>query len=887
MAIWEGIGGTVFKSVLGSAAGNIAKQLVSTIGSKLNPTDVEKALKAGIQAAVDYDEKLPLEQHLFFRCEPDFIPGFLADVFNDAGVQEELARPLAKQEQPQVAYLVEAFKKIAQEHPKVKGKLNESLIEPWLKVLADTYFERTGTYLRFKIAQKVYLKQLASRFDDVKFAGVAVEGQEIDKSALLEKIFVMPDVREEMPAQQWLLESALESALENRQAELLWEQRQRARREANLPAGRTFSAQQLLRESQSHKVVLLGDPGTGKTTLMSYFAVMLAAGQPEKLGFSAETDLLPILILIRDWARLLDSAGLLDYIKIFAEKNLSVPNLPAGFFEYWLEDGRALILLDGLDEVADTGRRYTAVEQIESFLGQFSQNRAVITSRPAGYRRDFFRTDEFPHFTLQLFDDTKIQQFIDNWYSSRISDPEEAKRRKDSLKQALEGGERIKLLARNPLLLTIIALIHRYEAYLPRQRYKLYDRAVKTLLTAWDDGKEMRHCPLEYLNRDDLERLMQRLAYWIHAQGGTGDKEGGTLIDREELIQKLGEFIADETGVKRYQAEGEAKRFVEYIRERTGLLNEQGQDCYAFAHKTFQEYLAGEEILYQQRDDSDVVLEHIRKYLHNAHWREVLLLVIAQQTSKGATKALQEILRQPTPYEPWLHRNLLFAGICLTEDFKVADASLVEEILRRLVDLEIQDDRRVGWTIRSQVFKILCGLNETKLEDQALQLLKDSAERMDEVRLLEYRAALGEKEEVIATLLSRLQDEDSRVRFSAVQALGQLRNASERVIEALLSRLREDENSRVRVNAAAALGELGNASEPVIEALLNQLQDEDSLVLFHAARALVKLGKTPSEIAPAVAEWIERHQDSTQVGDGINALWDLVTGEDSIYSNRQ
>ena len=95
------------------------------------------------------------------------------------------------------------------------------------------------------------------------------------------------------------------------------------------------------------------------------------------------------------------------------------------------------------------------------------------------------------------------------------------------MQQALAEQKRIQELARNPLLLTIIALIHRYEAHLPRQRYKLYERAMNTLLTNWDAGKDLNYkLPFEYLNRDDIPRLMQQLAYWIHTQGSTGDKEG-------------------------------------------------------------------------------------------------------------------------------------------------------------------------------------------------------------------------------------------------------------------------------------------------------------------------------------------------------------------------
>ncbi|NER99630.1 MAG: NACHT domain-containing protein [Symploca sp. SIO1B1] len=612
--------------------------------------------------------------------------------------------------------------------------------------------------------------------------------------------------------------------------------------------GRKFSAEQLLSQTTAKKLVILGDPGIGKTTLMSYFAVMLARKQPEKLGLTAQVDWLPILLRIRDLARVPDM-GILEFIEQFAQKHLSVATLPTGFFEHWLKEGKALILLDGLDEVANPAKREEIVDKIRCFLGQFQQNRAIITSRPAGYRRDFFHTTEFPHYWLQKFDQERIQLFIEQWYNSRIRDPKEAQRCKDSLKEALEEQERIQLLAQNPLLLTIIALIHRYEAYLPRKRYKLYDRAVKTLLMNWEKRKDVdEHWQLEYLTRDDLERLMQRLAYWIHCQGDTGDKEGGTLIEQDELISQLSKFIAEQKRLERYQAKEEAKRFLLLVQNRAGLLNEQGQDYYAFVHKTFQEYLAAEEIRYRQEDDDfRIALENIDQYLHNPHWREVLLLLIAQQKPKKATRVLKKILGRKTDYEAWLHRNLFFAGSCLAEDIEVADEDLVTEILEQLVVLEISEDELVGGNIRNQAMKTLFSLSESRFEKQALELVKFAGDEVEERRLWKYQAELGEKDTVIEMLLEQLADEDAEVRTLAAKALGELGKDSEEVYQALLTLL-TDGDSKMRTSVAKALVNLGKDSEEVHQALLALLTDEEQRIHTLIAIMFGELGKNSEEV---------------------------------------
>ncbi len=827
----------------------VAEALLGGVSCKLNAKDLDKALKEATKAAQAQENELFLQGHgLFFRCEPDVVRKFIEQFFKGSGV-EELQKPLKKQGTPHVDFLVAAFKQAAEENSRMRGKIDESLVKPWMEVFVRTYFKQTNTYLEFQFIKEKYFKQLENYFDDVKFAGIAVEGQEVDfKSEKLDQIFVMLDVVEDVrtrPDRQLEQDFLLEGT-NSRQAQLIREQQQRVMLENR--SGKKISAEQLLSQNQLQKVVLLGAPGSGKTTLMSYFAVMLAQKHPEKLGLAVDTDWLPILIRIRDLARQ-PNLNILDYARQFANNTLCVnPPLPLGFFESWLEDGRALILLDGLDEVPEEGKRDEVVRYIENFLGQFERNRAIITSRPAGYRRDFFRTDEFPHYEVQPFDDPKIEEFINRWYDSRVKeDKPEAERCKDSLRKALSDNARIKLLARNPLLLTIITLIHRYRAILPKQRHELYDKAVETLLKSWDAKRELSHHKvLKYLELDDLRRLMESVAYWIHTQASTGDKESGTLIDRNELIEQLSREIRALKQVKPYEAKEEAKRFVNFIRERTGLLNEQGQDCYAFVHKTFQEYLCAQEIIYRadNEDDFDIILNHIRKHLHNAHWREVLLLLIAQQKPKKAARAIRTILSNGSEYEQWLHRDLLFAGSCLAENpkgLKGAANGLAEEILEQLVEFEVDKSGRVGERIRQQIFQTFCSLYETDFEAQTLHLLKNGIPDTDKVRLQGYRAVLGEKEKAIEVLLVLLQDKDSSIRSRAASVLGWVGKSSDLALQGVLAQL-HDENRDVRRRVAEALGELGNASDLVLQTLLERSLHEGSWP-SGAARSLVKLNR--------------------------------------------
>jgi HEAT repeat protein len=854
------------------------------------PDEMALLLKQSIATA---EAAQPQTGALFDRCHHDGHNGvkkFLEQFFQSGEVLRELKKPLQDKGKPDLAILIAAFKASAQQHPEAKQYLLNSL-PLWMETFVESYFEQ--------IKGICFLKQLARRVDDVKFVGIAVPGEEVEKQEVLAQIFVMPDVRRTKNRDSaddidygCIIESAPADLPEQeyqelvnyvRRKNLLQEQRGWATRDRSAPR---IPAQKVINLAQK-KAVVLGAPGSGKTMLASYFALMLcetAQSDPTQIGLEKDADYLPVVVRIRDWI-LEPKMGLLEYLRSNAEASLACKELPTGFFEHWLDRGRALILLDGLDEVVDEAQRSKVAEQIETFLHQYNNNPAVITSRPSGYRWDFFNLDEFPHYTLESFDDKQVATFLDHWYDNRAENRAQADRLKADLQKAFARNERIKLLAKNPLLLTITALIHRYQADLPKQRYKLYEKAVETLLISWDSGKEIKLYSqvLLFLKSDDLLYILKKLAYWIHTQGSTGETEGGTMIDKDELIQQLRVEIQKITACKTHEAKAEAERFVDFIQKRTGLLNEQGRDRYAFVHKTFQEYLTAEEIyeIDESGEDTEIIEKHFREHLHDQHWREVLLLLVSKLKGKKAQNAIETVLFAESEYGQWLHRDLLFAGWCLTEDpsrLTVVAKDFVGGILDRLICLETGDSGWIGRKIKGEVGRILSCFSETTLEMDVWAKLKAQEDRIDRLRMIGFQASFLKGGNEIDTLLSWLNEKESVLCYFAATALGELGNTSPEVVNSLLSLLRNresfvqsgiatalgklgdisaevlsslrlllhDEESHVRAGAAEALGELRSASQEVVNDLLPLLCDTDSRVCYVAAEALVNLGHTSS-----------------------------------------
>jgi HEAT repeat protein/GTPase SAR1 family protein len=866
------------KAITSVVARKVIEAGIKEVTQKLKVSEVEKALAAALQAAqAQVGELLPSLNADNGAWLEEALTQFLG---SGIGL-EELQKPLHGSEKPNVQVLVTAFEQSMANNPQLSAP-EPDFLNRWMSCFVETYFECTKTFIRYLAKRKEYQESLITNCENIKFVGMDVSTHENHRSSRLMNIFVVPNVAEVTAAKSISqeLDRDLSPDLTEQQAELWLEQRQRFGR----PQGSSESAHQML-TNHRRRVVLLGDPGIGKTTLMRYFAVKVARQEGADFGLAAGAVQLPILVYMRDWARH-PERSLLEQMRDYAENTLQL-QLPPGFFEHWT-DGQALFLLDGLDEVAEDATRNALVEKINCFLTAHPDNWAVITSRPWGYRPDYFQTESYPHFELELFNKEQINEFIEHWYTNRCESNIEAQTMIRDLQEALQRKDRLQELVRNPLLLTMVALIHRYQDVLPKRRYKLYDKAVDTLLKSWDrKGKGENYGEFKHLDReDDLRRVISQLAYWVHTQYETQTTESGTLIEEADLMTQLSQIIRSEyPNVKPNQAEGEAKRFVIFIRDRAGLLNEYGRGRYAFVHKTFQEYLTAEAILKkaEYEDNSDIIYDIIKIHLHKPHWREVLLLLVGQLQGKKAATAIELILRNQSDYERWLSRDLLFAGRCLTEDpakLATATAPLVSEILQKLVCLEASENGRIGFKTKGEVFEILGWLKETAFETEALEFLKASRDDIKKFRFIELQALLGEKEYALANLLTLLRDEDSNVRFNAAMALGELGQGSEVVIQALLTLLR-DENSYVRSNAASTLGKLGQGSEAVIQALPTLLRDEDSNVRFNAAMALGELGQGSEVVIQALLTLL-RDENSYVRSNAASTLGELGQGSEAV-----
>ncbi|WP_129632171.1 SUMF1/EgtB/PvdO family nonheme iron enzyme [Candidatus Oscillochloris fontis] len=424
-------------------------------------------------------------------------------------------------------------------------------------------------------------------------------------------------------------------------------------------------------------LVILGDPGAGKSTLVKVIMLALAEGRAATtLGLSGEW--LPIFFPVAAFAEARSDPGQrdlapLDYLRIYFCGRNQPDYTP--LFERALLAGRALLLFDGLDEVRED--RLAIVRCLEDLIRAWDApgNRFLATSRIAGYDDAPLDAGLFSKATIAPFDDDQIRMFAKRWsiaFEQAGLPPDggldhlleqRAEERANDLSTAIFDSPHITALARNPLLLTILALIHNQGTRMPDRRVDLYRLCVESLAKTWNRARSLSGREIDvYLGEEKLDdrfvvNLLGPAALWIHTENPGG------IVEERDLEQRLAAILRETDGLPPRKADSLAADFLRLVNRETGLLQERGHRRYGFLHLTFEEYLAARGLV-----ESDIVNPdaEIHRYACDPGWREVLRLAVASATQREASRLLLHLLEAPTDAHT-LGRPVVLAAECLQD----------------------------------------------------------------------------------------------------------------------------------------------------------------------------------------------------------------------------
>jgi NACHT domain-containing protein len=370
-------------------------------------------------------------------------------------------------------------------------------------------------------------------------------------------------------------------------------------------AGDRHSIQDFLGGPDPVVLALVGPPGSGKTTLLRHTARRTYQRRRARRN-------VPMLLYMRDHVATISATPGIALPQLVAGMMGPSRKEPDGWFEQRLHDGDCIVLVDGLDEVGRQEDRRDVVDWLDQQIQRYPRNDYVVTSRPQGY----LATPVEGAAVLQVcgFTDDQASRFVHGWYlaveqrsaeNSDIGARDRARSAAADLLDRLNDAPGLFDLTTNPLLLTMVANIHRYRGGLPGTRAHLYGEICQVLLWRRQEAKRL---PVD-LGGDGKEVILRGLAFTMMKRRMRDLPREAVLAEIRPVLRRMNREMSEATFV------ADASR--------NGLLVERENGVFSFAHHTFQEYLAAAHV----RDIGAVAV--LANAIDDIWWRETTLLYSA------------------------------------------------------------------------------------------------------------------------------------------------------------------------------------------------------------------------------------------------------------------
>ena len=464
------------------------------------------------------------------------------------------------------------------------------------------------------------------------------------------------------------------------------------------------------RLAKAKRLVILGDPGAGKTTLTRWIATayLLRLKQDEDwkhlpdVETLPDADLLPIIIRCRE-LDLNCLNGALDDVLQHTLRRAELSDAEGAALRQLLRerlrDGTAILMLDGLDEITDPGVRARFCQQLEQIVVAYPTAHIVATSRIVGYREMGYKLGRgFEHLTLADLEPEEKNEFARRW-CLLTELPERRAAAEQELIHDLHSSNRIERLTGNPMLLTTMALVKRKVGKLPSRRADLYWEAVQVLLN-W---------------RSEVDEPMEWREAWPHLEYVAYDlsNRGVQRVTKDEILDLFARMRRDYPNLHATQRRPE-EEFLKCLEARTGILVEAGyvkylgrlEPVYEFRHLTFQEYLAARALVdacfpghVPERSLAECVAPLAGRTAETSYsdggnneagvvegWREALRLCTAICNDKDVDPVLAAILTPLSGDGPTIKRaRTIMAALCLADEPN-ASTEVAELVVRVLVE---------------------------------------------------------------------------------------------------------------------------------------------------------------------------------------------------------
>lgn len=434
--------------------------------------------------------------------------------------------------------------------------------------------------------------------------------------------------------------------------------------------------------------VIRGRAGSGKTTLLQWLAISIAKTE-QSAGKDSGNSGVPFFLRLREFVETGFPAPE-EFVRLTSPSLAG--SMPQGWVHRMLQDGRSLVLIDGMDEVP-RNLRNEMLQRLEDLLGSFPHNFYVVTSRPEAVSGELWpewaawvKSCKFMELELQDMTPSQVDSLIDNWYralAGSLSEKQEKQKAISSaekLKRQLKRRSELRRLTVNPLLCAMVCAVHHERAgNLPSERSRLYKDCVDILLNRRDPGRKIK-VAADYpnLGEDQRERLAESVAYWMIRNGLSDASVEDVDLHFAPMLKLMSILDGSGSGVRRF--------FV----ERTSLLREPVAGRIDFPHRTLQEYLAGKGAV--EENDFGVLLDHAP----DDQWRETTIMAVGAARRTERTDFLRNLVaKADSQVDPQIrHQLFLLAVACLEPlvEFDLDARQLVLDRARTLIPPQSREE---------------------------------------------------------------------------------------------------------------------------------------------------------------------------------------------------
>jgi predicted NACHT family NTPase len=455
---------------------------------------------------------------------------------------------------------------------------------------ADTWVKTLRTHLQPHIAQQ---------------CGILQASLDLGRPLTLEQLYTPIRIVSQLRQQQWLDLADLQPTPTNQGLGRLAQAHPQA-----------MDAMGIV--GQTPQLLLLGKPGAGKTTFLKHIANQCLSGQHRP-------GCVPIFVTLRhNLGGPLPTAEqsptmLFSHLKQVCQGT----GLTEQQLQGLLHQGRFLMLLDGLDEVA-ADQTNAVLADIQQFNQRYPSTPCILTSRLTSnppYLPGFFTTE------VDDFSAEQIETFVERWFSANLEHETQALRKTQQFLAALDTAENqpLKELVSTPILLSLLCSVFLARSSFPKQRAKLYQAGLDILLQRWDQARGIqRDQTYQTLSAAERLKLLGQIA-------ATTFEAGQYFFEKTDLLDLIGQYLKDlptyASGLDLETLHLEGEAILHSIQVQHGLLVEQAKDIYSFSHLTFQEYLTARKVLYQSTPETlTSTIQALATHTLEPRWHEVLRL---------------------------------------------------------------------------------------------------------------------------------------------------------------------------------------------------------------------------------------------------------------------